>query len=109
MKLKKLKLNEIEKIELNEREMCRILGGGTPGCCQCGCKYVGQGGSSTSDNRDANDAYGLNSDYSAQPCCDSGSGSDSGFTPQSGAICDYNGVGKQDALCGGSQGYSCGI
>ena len=35
MKLRKLKLNEASKAELNEREMCRVLGGGTHGCCQC--------------------------------------------------------------------------
>ena len=29
MKLRKLKLNEASKAELNEREMCRVLGGGT--------------------------------------------------------------------------------
>ena len=27
MKLRKLKLNEASKAELNEREMCRVLGG----------------------------------------------------------------------------------
>ncbi|UVV76271.1 TIGR04149 family rSAM-modified RiPP [Bacteroides fragilis] len=42
MKLRKLKLNEASKAELNEREMCRVLGGGTPGCCQCGCNYEGK-------------------------------------------------------------------
>ena len=55
MKLRKLKLNEASKAELNEREMCRVLGGGTPGCCQCGCNYEGKpGGSSTSANDSAN-------------------------------------------------------
>ena len=44
MKLRKLKLNEASKAELNEREMCRVLGGGTPGCCQCGCNYEGKPG-----------------------------------------------------------------
>ena len=63
MKLRKLKLNEASKAELNEREMCRVLGGGTPGCCQCGCNYEGKpGGSSTSANDSANNAHGYTSD-----------------------------------------------
>jgi natural product precursor len=32
-KLGKLKLNQISQMDLNEREMCRLLGGGTSGCC----------------------------------------------------------------------------
>ena len=72
MKLKKLKLNELSNSDLNEREMVRILGGGEPGCCQCGCNYEGQpGGSSTSSNDSANDAYGYTSDPGTNPCdCD---------------------------------------
>ena len=72
MKLRKLKLNEISKAELDDREMCRILGGGTPGCCQCGCHYAGQpGGSSYGANGGANNEHGLVSDLGAQPCnCD---------------------------------------
>lgn len=62
MKLKKLCLNELADAELNEREMCRILGGGTPGCCQCGCNYATTGGSSTSSNDSANNAKGFTSD-----------------------------------------------
>ena len=69
MKLRKLKLNEASKAELNEREMCRVLGGGTIGCCQCGCNYEGKpGGSSTSANDSANNAHGYTSDGS-HPCC----------------------------------------
>ncbi|SEG22807.1 TIGR04149 family rSAM-modified RiPP [Parabacteroides chinchillae] len=68
MKLKKLKLNEVARAELNERSMCRILGGGTPGCCQCSCAYEGQGGSTTSANSGANNAGGYTSDGS-NPCC----------------------------------------
>ena len=71
MKLKKLKLNELSNTDLNEREMVRILGGGEPGCCQCGCNYEGQpGGSSSSSNDSANDAQGYTSDPGALPCCD---------------------------------------
>lgn len=70
MKLKKISLDEVAKAELNEKEMLRLMGGGTPGCCQCGCNYEGAGGgSSTSDNRSANDAHGLTSDGS-HPCCE---------------------------------------
>ena len=32
MKLEKIKLTELADAKLNEREMCKILGGGTPGC-----------------------------------------------------------------------------
>ena len=70
MKLRKLKLNEISKSELDDREMCRILGGGTAGCCQCGCHYAGQpGGSSYGANGGANNEHGYVSDSGAQPCC----------------------------------------
>ncbi|HZH74085.1 MAG TPA: hypothetical protein VFD91_16430 [Mariniphaga sp.] len=49
--------------------MVRILGGGTLGCCQCGCNYEGHpGGSSTSSNSSANDAQGYTSDPGAHPC-----------------------------------------
>ncbi len=47
MKLNKLKLNQLSDADLNEREMLRILGGGTPGCCQCGCNYAGESGGSS--------------------------------------------------------------
>ena len=69
MKLSKLKLNQLSESDLNEREMVRILGGGTPGCCQCGCNYAGEpGGSSTSSNSSANDANGYTSDPGSNPC-----------------------------------------
>ncbi len=61
MKLKKIKLNEISKVHLEEMEMCRLLGGGTPGNCTCGCLYADSGGSSTASNDAANDAYGYSS------------------------------------------------
>ena len=76
MKLKKLKLHEISNADLSEKEMCRILGGGTKGCCQCGCHYAGKGGgSSFGNNNSANDEHGYVSDLGAQPCCDTESGS----------------------------------
>ena len=66
MKKKKLKLNELSKTELNEREMCRILGGA--GACQCGCHYEGKpGGSSTASNNSANNADDLTSDPTPTP------------------------------------------
>lgn len=70
MKLEKINLNELANAELNEREMCHILGGGTVGCCQCGCNFTSSGGSSTSSNASANDAGGFTSDPGAHPCCD---------------------------------------
>ena len=42
-KLQKIKLDELAGIDLNERGLCRILGGGTPGNCQCGCLYADHG------------------------------------------------------------------
>lgn len=67
MKLQKIKLHDISGAELNEREMCRILGGVT---CQCGCHYTTSGGSSTEDNNSANDAGGLTSDPTDTPTPD---------------------------------------
>ncbi|NHB69820.1 rSAM-modified peptide [Bacteroidales bacterium M08MB] len=57
--MKKLKLNQLSKAELENREMSAIKGGN---CCGCGCHYEGQpGGSSTTSNRDANYKYGYDS------------------------------------------------
>jgi len=53
--LKRLKLNQIGKAELEKREMNFLLGGN---CCNCGCAYAGNGGSSTSDNLYANSDNG---------------------------------------------------
>ena len=103
MKLRKLKLNEASKAELNEREMCRVLGGGTIGGCQCGCNYEGKpGGSSTSANDSANNAHGYTSDGS-HPCC-----STTDPKPEFPKFPDFP-VMPQDALCGATQGHSCGI
>lgn len=57
-KLQKIKLDELAGIDLNERGLCRILGGGTPGNCQCGCLYAEAGGSKTGANDSANDTGG---------------------------------------------------
>ena len=47
MKLKRLKINQICKDSLKQREMNQLFGGG---CCACGCA----GSSSTGDNFQAN-------------------------------------------------------
>ena len=72
MKLRKLKLNEASKAELNEREMCRVLGGGTIGCCQCGCNYEGSGGSTTHNNGTANYKIGPSGGNSTGGCITDG-------------------------------------
>ena len=64
MKLDKIPINQMEEVDLDEMAMCRLLGGGTPGCCQCGCHYS----SSTSSNSSANNAQGYTSDPGAQTC-----------------------------------------
>ncbi len=95
MKLGKIKLTELADAKLNEREMCRILGGGTPGCCQCGCHYATSGGSSTSANDSANNSGGMTSDPEEQPCCST----TPIFTlPPLGTACDPTRYG-QDRLC----------
>ena len=76
---------------------------GTPGCCQCGCNYEGKpGGSSTSANDSANNAHGYTSDGS-HPCC-----STTDPKPEFPKFPDFP-VMPQDALCGATQGHSCGI
>ena len=52
-KIGKLVLNQIAKKELSQRQMGKIKGGRN--VCICGCCYAdGGGGSSTTDNGDAN-------------------------------------------------------
>lgn len=46
-KLLKIKLNQLNKVELSERELNRLLGG--ENCCTCGCVT-----SSSVDNNNAN-------------------------------------------------------
>ncbi|WP_418683803.1 TIGR04149 family rSAM-modified RiPP [Alistipes putredinis] len=57
--MKSLKVNQIEKNNLSEKEMQHIAGGQHEGMCGCGCMYEGQGGSSTMDNGLANADTGL--------------------------------------------------
>lgn len=59
--LSKLKLNQLSNADLEKREMNALVGGGTPGCCTCGCLYENVGGSSSSSNSGANNSSGLHS------------------------------------------------
>jgi natural product precursor len=99
MKLEKINLNELANAELDEREMYRLLGGGTSGCCQCGCNYSTSGGSNTSDNDSANNSSGYTSDPGATTPCDNTP--EPVDPPQTSAQCGCSPV-KQDNLCGGN-------
>ena len=55
--MKSLKLNNLEKSSLNEKEMKHVTGGDST-ICYCGCLYANQGGSSTVDNGCANSVHG---------------------------------------------------
>lgn len=102
-KLKKLTLNQIADVQLQEDKMCRILGGAPGDPCQCGCEYAGSGGSSTSSNNSANVAGGLHSGNCPTPP-----------TPPKQSNCssyclpiEENQTHPQDALCppGHGNGY----
>lgn len=56
--MKTLKLTQLEKNLLLEKEMENVKGGNT---CGCGCKYAGSGGSSTANNGNANLSNNLHS------------------------------------------------
>ena len=58
-KIGKLKLTRLSREELDEREMDAIIGGAAS--CGCACAYVNYGGSSTTDNSNANEQYGYHS------------------------------------------------
>ncbi|ATR96311.1 MULTISPECIES: TIGR04149 family rSAM-modified RiPP [Bacteroidales] len=60
MKLQKIKLNKLAENSLANREMKKIKGGN---CCTCGCMYANSGGSSSTDNRNANHKNDLDSTY----------------------------------------------
>ena len=53
--MKSLKLNQLSNAELDAVQMNQIKGGFALKC-SCGCQYAKEGGSSISDNCDANDA-----------------------------------------------------
>ena len=89
MKYERISLSELANADLNERELCRFLGGGDPGCCQCGCHYS----ATTATNNTANDQEGFSSDPGSEPCDCGGSPEptqESGFgCPQnSGFLCE---------------------
>lgn len=58
MKLEEIKLNNLAKNSLANREMRDLKGGKS---CQCSCCYAGSGGSSTTDNGNANATNGYHS------------------------------------------------
>jgi natural product precursor len=59
--MKNLKLNALEKREMDDKQM-RAVKGGKPGeCCGCACAYANTGGSSIEANGNANLVGGLNS------------------------------------------------
>ncbi len=59
MKIKRFKLNDLSANELRQKEMNAIIGGTDK--CSCGCGFYHQGGSSMSDNMQANYNADLNS------------------------------------------------
>ncbi|MDR1201552.1 MAG: TIGR04149 family rSAM-modified RiPP [Tannerellaceae bacterium] len=60
IKLRKMSLSQQSNADLSQREMNSLFGGGTPGCCVCGCAYYSiEGGASAVDNSGANNAYGF--------------------------------------------------
>ena len=63
-KLKKLKLNALSEVSLEDKEMNALRGGS---CCTCSCYWEDQGGSSSSDNSSANSKIG-DGGYSLQGC-----------------------------------------
>lgn len=56
-----LKLNKLVNNQLNDKELCKIVGGETESlpCCTCSCAYENQGGASTYANAGANQKEGL--------------------------------------------------
>ena len=52
MKIKRFKLNDLSANEIRQKEMNAIIGGKDK--CSCGCGFYQQGGSSMSDNMQAN-------------------------------------------------------
>lgn len=58
-KIGKLKLNQLSKAVMEDRELINLRGGYY--ACTCGCCYQGNGGSSTNDNAIANSSEGKQS------------------------------------------------
>ena len=57
--LKSIKLTQLDQVQLEERKMSYLVGGGD--VCNCGCYYANSGGSSTEENRRVNIEGGLTS------------------------------------------------
>ena len=58
----RLKITQLSTAEWGKRELNRLVGGER--CCLCGCHYEDNGGSSTSDNKGANNSGGASGLYS---------------------------------------------
>ena len=57
--MKSLKLNKINRSQLNDEQMIKLKGGDSVGVCGCGCCYAGQpGGSSLNANGSENANHG---------------------------------------------------
>ena len=65
MKIKRFKLNALSAEGLRLKEMNAIIGGRA---CGCSCYYANNGGSSSTDNMNANYAVGDNGTDSTQGC-----------------------------------------
>lgn len=66
MKIKRIKLNALSAEGLRQKEMNAIVGGTR--ICSCSCYYANSGGSSSSDNKNANYALGDGGGVSYQGC-----------------------------------------
>ena len=61
MKLKKIRLTQLNKAELEAKEMSQLFGGAAGCACGCSCAYANSGGSSTTVNMCANSQTGSTS------------------------------------------------
>lgn len=59
--LKSIKLTQLDQVQLEERKMSYLVGGGDGDPCNCGCYYANSGGSSTEENARVNKDGGLTS------------------------------------------------
>lgn len=66
MKFKRFKLNALSAEQLRQKEMNAIVGGYR--ACSCSCYYADKGGSSSSDNKNANYNLGDQGGESYQGC-----------------------------------------
>jgi natural product precursor len=63
--ISKLKLTQLSKADLAQRQMNYLKGGSF---CQCSCAYANDGGSSSEDNRSANYGSGSTGYCSTSGC-----------------------------------------